>query len=326
MKFPDTRMRRLRNNDSIRKLLAENRLSTDELVYPVFLIEGKNKKDIISSMPDVERFSIDLLLKEIADVKKLGIKSILLFGVTDKKLKDSDISKSASKDGFVQRGISEIKNKFPDMVVAVDVCLCGYTESGHCGIIKDEYVDNDKSVEALSELALSYALSGADIVAPSAMMDGMVRGIRKALEDNGLKNTLIMSYSAKYASAFYGPFRDMAESAPSFGDRKSYQMPPSNSREAMREIELDIKEGADIVMVKPALMYLDVISKAKERFNMPLAAYNVSGEYSMIKFACKNGLLDERSAVMETLLSIKRAGADIIITYFAKDILRMINE
>jgi porphobilinogen synthase len=326
MGYPDIRLRRLRKNAEIRNLVKENFLSISNFMYPVFLIDGKDKKESVKTMPGVYRFSLDLLLKEIKEAEELGIKSILLFGVSEKKYSDKDIDKSYLKDNFITEAIKEIKSKFPKMVLAVDVCLCAFTQSGHCGLIKNKTIDNDLSLKAISKTALSYAKAGADMVAPSAMMDGMVGSIRKELDENDFKDTLIMSYSAKYASSFYGPFRDIADSAPSFGDRKTYQMPSPNSREAMREIELDIEEGADIVMIKPALSYLDIICKARERFDLPIAAYSVSGEYSMVKFAANSGALDEKRAILEIMESIKRAGANIIITYFAKEMGRLLNE
>jgi len=326
MGYPDTRLRRLRKSPEIRNLLKENFLSISNFMYPVFLIDGRDRKESVETMPGIYRFSFDLLIKEIKEVRELGVSSILLFGVSEKKYSDREIDKFYTKDNFITDSIKEIKNKFPDIVLAVDVCLCGFTQSGHCGIIKNKIIDNDLSLKVISRVALSYAKSGADIVAPSAMMDGMVGSIRKELDENDFKETLIMSYSAKYASSFYGPFRDIADSAPSFGDRKTYQMPSSNSLEAMREIELDIEEGADIVMIKPALPYLDIICKARERFNLPIAAYSVSGEYSMVKFASNSGALDEKRAILEIMESIKRAGANIIITYFAKEIGKLLNE
>jgi porphobilinogen synthase len=326
MGYPDTRLRRLRKSPEIRNLLKENFLSISNFMYPVFLIDGRDRKESVETMPGIYRFSFDLLIKEIKEIRELGVSSILLFGVSEKKYSDREIDKFYTKDNFITDSIKEIKNKFPDIVLAVDVCLCGFTQSGHCGIIKNKIIDNDLSLKVISRVALSYAKSGADIVAPSAMMDGMVGSIRKELDENDFKETLIMSYSAKYASSFYGPFRDIADSAPSFGDRKTYQMPSSNSLEAMREIELDIEEGADIVMIKPALPYLDIICKARERFNLPIAAYSVSGEYSMVKFASNSGALDEKRAILEIMESIKRAGANIIITYFAKEIGKLLNE
>ena len=318
MFYPSTRLRRLRLNQNIRDLVSETSVSISNLVYPLFIREGNNKTEEIDSMPGIYRYSIDNLLKEIGEIYKLGINSVLLFGIPDKK--DEMATGAYSKNGIIQRALKEIKNNFKELIVITDLCLCEYTNHGHCGVIRNGYVDNDETLELIGLTALSHAESGADIIAPSDMMDGRVAKIREVLEDNDFGNTLIMSYSAKYASAFYGPFRDAAQSSPHFGDRKSYQMNPSNIREALREIEQDIEEGADIVMVKPAMSYLDVINAAREEFNHPLAAYNVSGEYSMVKAASKMGWVDENEIILEILTSIKRAGADIIITYFAKQI------
>ncbi|NIP39563.1 MAG: porphobilinogen synthase [Candidatus Dadabacteria bacterium] len=318
MFFPITRLRRLRLNQNIRDLIKETEISVNDLIYPMFLIEGKSRSEEIESMPGIFRHSIDNALKEIELVANLGIKSVLLFGIPQKK--DDMATGAYSKKGIVQKAVKEIKKHFPDLVVITDLCLCEYTDHGHCGVIHDGYVDNDETLELLSLTALSHAEAGADIIAPSDMMDGRVAKIREVLDDNEFHNKIIMSYSAKYASAFYGPFRDAAQSAPQFGDRKSYQMNPPNIREALREIEQDIEEGADIIMVKPALSYLDVISAVREEFNHPLAAYNVSGEYSMVKAASKMGWIDENKVINEMLTSIKRAGADLIITYFAKQV------
>jgi porphobilinogen synthase len=318
MFYPATRLRRLRLNENIRNLVQESKVSLNDLIYPIFLIEGNKKSEEIESMPGVYRHTIDNTLNEISKIYDLGIKYILLFGIPHKR--DELGTGAYSKNGIIQNAVSSIKNKFKDLIVITDLCLCEYTSHGHCGVIRDGYVDNDETLELFGLTALSHAESGADIIAPSDMMDGRVAKIREVLEDNNYVNTLIMSYSAKYSSAFYGPFRDAAKSAPKFGDRKSYQMDPPNVREAIREIEQDIEEGADIIMVKPALSYLDVISAAREEFNYPLAAYNVSGEYSMVKAASKMGWIDEERVVLEILTSIKRAGADIIITYFAKQV------
>ena len=371
MKFPEYRLRRLRKNENLRKLFSETKLSISDFVMPYFVIEGKNVKQEINSMPGIFRYSIDQLLKEVEEIYKLGILSVLLFGVPDRK--DEIGSYAYSKDGIVQKAIKAIKKEIPDIVVITDVCLCSYTTHGHCGILKKrprsmvnsprsmvnsprsmvnsqrkkrcglwsvdhepltmnygpwtmDYrpIDNDATLEVLAKIALSHAEAGADIVAPSAMMDGQVQVIRKILDENGFKDVAIMSYSAKYASSFYGPFREAADSSPKFGDRKSYQMNYCNIREVLREIETDTNEGADIVMVKPALSYLDVIHVIKENFNIPLAAYNVSGEYSMVKAAAQKNWLDEKSVALEILTSIKRAGADIIITYWAKDVVKWI--
>jgi porphobilinogen synthase len=330
MSFPKIRMRRLRRSESMRKLVRETTLSVDNLVYPLFVREGKNLKKPIKSMTGCFHFSPDTIAAETAEVAKLGIPTVLLFGLPGKK--DDIGSQAWAEDGVVQRAISEIKKAVSQLLVITDICLCEYTSHGHCGVIKKStgaqehksIVDNDATCELLAKVALSHAQAGADIVAPSDMMDGRVRYIREALEENGFHDVAIMSYAAKYASAFYGPFRDAAESAPAFGDRKTYQMDHANARQAMAEIALDIEEGADIVMVKPALAYLDVIYRARQRFDCPIAAYNVSGEYMMVDSASRAGLMDKNSAMMEMLYSIKRAGADIIITYFAKDVAKLL--
>jgi len=303
--------------------VAETKLSVDDLIYPMFVMPGKNKKVPVKSMPGIYKLSIDNLIKEIRELKKLGIKAVLLFGIPSHK--DEMGTEGYDENGIIQKAVREIKKKVKDIVVITDVCMCEYTSHGHCGIIKDGDVDNDETLNYLAHMALSHAEAGADMVAPSDMMDGRVGVIREELDENGFENVAIMSYSAKYASAFYGPFREAAESPPQFGDRRSYQMDPPNVREALREIELDIEEGADIVMVKPALPYLDVIRAAREEFDHPVAAYNVSGEYSMVKAAGKLGWIDEELVMMETLTSIKRAGADLILTYFAKDAAKVLN-
>jgi porphobilinogen synthase len=297
-------------------LVRETTLSADNLVYPLFVREGKKLKEPIKSMTDCFHFSPDTVADEAAEVASLGIPAVLLFGLP--KSKDEMGSEAWVENGVVHRSIKEIKKHVPQLLVITDICLCAYTSHGHCGIVKNGKIDNDSTCELLAKVALSHAQAGADIVAPSDMMDGRVRYIREALEENGFYDVAIMSYAAKYASAFYGPFRDAAESAPAFGDRKTYQMDVANARQAMAEIELDIEEGADIVMVKPALCFLDVIYRAKQRFDCPIAAYNVSGEYMMLNTAAQAGLLDKDQTMMEMLYSIKRAGADIIITYFAK--------
>ena len=316
MAFPQIRIRRLRTTDAMRRLVRETALSVDDFVYPLFVREGKGLKEPIKSMTDCFHFSPDTIAAEAADVAALGIPAVLLFGLPAKK--DPTGSQAWSETGVIQRAIKEIRKAAPNLLVVTDVCLCEYTNHGHCGVIKNGKVDNDATCELLAKTALSHAQAGADIVAPSDMMDGRVRYIRQTLEQNGFHDTAIMSYAAKYASAFYGPFRDAAESVPAFGDRKSYQMDPPNADQAMAEIALDIEEGADIVMVKPALAYLDIIHRAKQRFDCPLAAYNVSGEYMMLNSATSAGLMDKEAAMMEMLYSIKRAGANIIITYFAK--------
>lgn len=316
------RPRRLRNTVAIRDMVRETTLDIKDLVYPLFIIEGEDIKEEISSMPDVYRYSLDRLEEEINEIVDLGIKYVILFGIP--KEKDPKGSQAYAQNGIVQEAIRKIKSINKDLYVITDVCMCEFTSHGHCGIISEEgEVINDITLEYISQIALSHAQAGADMVAPSDMMDFRIEAMRRKLDENGFKNIPIMAYSAKYASAYYGPFRDAADSAPSFGDRKSYQMDPGNTDEAMREIAMDIEEGADIVMVKPALSYLDVIRRAKDRFELPIAAYNVSGEYSMLKFAIKQGLMSE-NVMMETILSIKRAGASIIITYFAKDVARIL--
>ncbi|MEN6519777.1 MAG: porphobilinogen synthase [Armatimonadota bacterium] len=320
MSFPITRGRRLRRTEGIRRMVRETKITPDDLIYPLFVTHGLDVKMEIASMPGVYHFSVDTICHEINEAAELGVPAVLLFGIPAHK--DEVGSEAYVSDGIVQRAVREIKKCIPEMVVITDVCMCEYTSHGHCGIVQDENVLNDETLEYIARTALSHAEAGADIVAPSDMMDGRVLAIRETLDNNGFTETSIMAYSAKYASAFYGPFRDAAESAPQFGDRRGYQMDPANRREAAMEIALDIEEGADIVMVKPALPYLDVISDAVMRFDVPVAAYNVSGEYSMVKAAAKNGWLDEERAVMEILTSIKRAGADLILTYHAKDAAR----
>ncbi|MFR2518386.1 porphobilinogen synthase, partial [Peptostreptococcus stomatis] len=311
-----------RVNSITRDLVRETRLDMKSLVYPLFIVEGEKIKNEIKSMPGVYHFSIDMLDGEIEDIIKHGIQNIMIFGVTHDK--DACASSGFAEDGIVQRAVRKIKSLGKSLNVITDVCMCEYTDHGHCGILDETgYVDNDKSLAVLAKIALSHAQAGADMVAPSDMMDGRVGAIRKILDEHGFVNVGIMAYSAKFASNFYGPFRDAADSAPAFGDRKTYQMDPANFREAMLECAYDIEEGADMVMVKPALSYLDVIKGARERFDVPIVAYNVSGEYSMIKFAISQGLLNEE-AMYEAVMSIKRAGADIIITYFAKDLAKYI--
>nr|WP_314503883.1 porphobilinogen synthase [uncultured Peptostreptococcus sp.] len=316
------RPRRLRVSGIMRDLVRETRLDMKTLVYPLFIVEGQGIKNEIKSMPGVYHFSIDMLEDEIEDILRHGIQNIMVFGVTHDK--DACASSGFAEDGIVQRAVRKIKSFEKSLNVITDVCMCEYTDHGHCGILDESgYVDNDKSLAVLAKIALSHAQAGADMVAPSDMMDGRVGAIRKMLDEHGFVNVGIMAYSAKFASNFYGPFRDAADSAPAFGDRKTYQMDPANFREAMLECAYDIEEGADMVMVKPALAYLDVIKGARERFDVPIVAYNVSGEYSMIKFAISQGLLNEE-AMYEAVMSIKRAGADIIITYFAKDLAKYI--
>jgi porphobilinogen synthase len=302
--------------------VRETALAPSDLIYPLFVGPGKDEAKPIASMPGVFQLTIDRAARECREVKSLGIPAVILFGLPERK--DPAGSEAFSDSGVVQRAIREIKEQVPDLLVVTDVCLCEYTDHGHCGVIRDGSVDNDETLAILAEEALSHARAGADIVAPSDMMDGRVGAIRGALDREGLQQTAIMAYAAKYASAFYGPFREAADSAPQFGDRRSYQMDPGNSDEAIREVRLDIGEGADIVIVKPALAYLDIVYRVKREFRCPVAAYNVSGEYSMIKAAGKNGWLDEQTAMMEALLSIRRAGADLILTYFAKDAARLL--
>jgi porphobilinogen synthase len=301
----------------LRDMFRETSLSPADFIYPLFIVEGDNVKKEISSMPSQFQLSIDNALHECEELTKLNVNSVILFGIPNEK--DEVGSGAYAHDGIIQKATRAIKDRFPNMIVITDVCLCEYTSHGHCGIVDDGYVHNDKTLELLAKEAVSHAQSGADIIAPSDMMDGRIDAIRKALDANGYSDTPIMAYSAKYSSDFYGPFREAAESTPQFGDRKTYQMDFGNSDEAMREIALDIQEGSDIVMVKPALSYLDVIRRTKDSFNMPICAYNVSGEYSMVKAAAQNGWLDGEKVMMEILTSIKRAGADVIITYFAKD-------
>jgi porphobilinogen synthase len=326
MNFPKIRMRRLRSSAAIRRLVRETSLSIDNLIYPLFVREGENLKEPIKSMTGCFHFSPDTVAAEASEVANLGIPAVLLFGLPAKK--DETGSQAWAENGVVHRSIKEIKKAVPDLLVVTDVCLCAYTSHGHCGVIKKStcaqerksIIDNDATCELLAKVALSHAQAGADIVAPSDMMDGRVRYIREALEQNGFHDVAIMSYAAKFASAFYGPFRGAAESAPAFGDRKTYQADPADARQALAEIALDIEEGADIIMVKPALAYLDIIYRVHQRFDCPIAAYNVSGEYMMLNSAVEAGLLDKQQAILETLTSIKRAGADIIITYFAKEV------
>ena len=318
------RPRRLRSTKAIRNLVRETKLQIEDLIYPLFIVDGENIKREIPSMEGVYHFSVDMLEDEIKELTELGIEHVLLFGVPDDEKKDCCASEAFNPEGAVQRAIRKIKEINPQMSVICDVCMCEYTSHGHCGILTDSgYVHNDKTLDYLGKIALSYAESGADMVAPSDMMDGRIAAIRQVLDNNGFENVVIMAYSAKYASSFYGPFRDAANSAPQFGDRKTYQMDPANSNEAIVEGKLDVAEGADIIMVKPALSYLDIIQRFKDNFDLPIAAYNVSGEYSMLKLAVKQGLLNE-SAIYEAVMSIKRAGATIIITYFAKDIAKML--
>jgi porphobilinogen synthase len=331
MGFPKIRMRRLRSSDSMRRLVRETTVSVDDLVYPLFVREGKGLAEPIKSMAGCFHFSPDTIAAEAEEVASLGIPAVLLFGLPGKK--DDIGSEAWAEEGVVQRAIKQIKAVSPELLVVTDICLCEYTDHGHCGVIKEStgaqgrrrIIDNDTTCELLAKTALSHAQAGADIVAPSDMMDGRVKYIREALEENGFENVAIMSYAAKYASAFYGPFRDAAESAPAFGDRRSYQMDPANADQAMAEIAADIEEGADIVMVKPALPYLDIIARARRRFDCPIAAYNVSGEYMMVNAAADAGLADRAATMAEVLTAIKRAGASILITYFAKDVAKSLS-
>lgn len=318
------RPRRLRVSSGIRQLVRETTLETGNLVYPLFVVPGSQVRKEIASMPGVYHLSPDMAEKEAAEAFALGIPAVIIFGLPE--YKDAQGSSAWDMNSPVQKAMSLIKASLPEMVVIGDVCLCEYTSHGHCGLLRGHDVDNDSTLELLAKTAVSQAQAGADMIAPSDMMDGRIAAIRNALDKNGYGNVSIMSYAVKYASAYYGPFRDAADSAPQFGDRKSYQMDPANSREAMREVELDIAEGADIIMVKPALAYLDIVRQVRDNFDYPLAVYNVSGEYSMVKAAAAQGWIDEKRTVMETLLSMKRAGADIIITYHAMDVARWLKE
>jgi porphobilinogen synthase len=313
------RPRRLRRTPALRDLVRETTLSPDDFVLPLFVCPGDGVRNPIAAMPGVDQVSVDLVARDVRDAALLGIKAVLLFGIPETK--DPLGLESHAEDGIVQRAIRTLKDEVPELVVVSDVCLCEYTDHGHCGLLDEHgYVANDETLEALGRIALSHAQAGADVVAPSGMIDGMVRAIRTALDADGFENVAVLSYAVKYASAFYGPFREAAEGAPRFGDRKSHQMDPANAREALREAALDVEEGADALMVKPALGYLDVVRRVHERFpELPLAAYNVSGEYAMVKAAAANGWLDERAAVLEALAGIRRAGADLVVTYHAKD-------
>lgn len=325
MTFPISRPRRLRSSETMRRMVRENKVSVDDLIYPLFATNGQGVKIEIPSMPGVYQMSVDTIVEEVKEVHELGIPAVLLFGLP--AYKDEKGSSAHDDNEAVQNAIRAIKEAYPDILVIPDLCMCEYTSHGHCGILDEQgNVINDETLKVLQKIALSYAKAGADIIAPSDMMDGRIGAIREALDANGYSNIPIMAYSAKYASGFYGPFRDAADSTPAFGDRRSYQMDPPNSREAVKEVWLDIEEGADIVMVKPALAYLDIIRIIKDQVDVPVAAYNVSGEYSMIKAAVQNGWLDEKRTVMESLISMKRAGADIIITYHAKDVAKWLKE
>ena len=318
--FPQLRLRRLRRSAPLRALIRENRVDVGDLIYPMFIAEGRGLKQEITSMPGIFRYSPDQLSREIEEVASLRIPAVLLFGIPEDK--DETGSSAYRPEGVIPQAIRAIKKSAPEMLVITDVCLCEYTSHGHCGIVTDGQVDNDRTLPLLAKMAISHVAAGADIVAPSDMMDGRVKAVREVLDEKGFQHIPILSYAAKYASAYYGPFREAAGSVPQFGDRRAYQMDPPNVREALREVEQDIAEGADIIMVKPALAYLDVIRQVRDTFNYPLAAYNVSGEYAMVKAAAQRGWLDEQSVVLETLTAIKRAGADIILTYHAKDAAR----
>jgi porphobilinogen synthase len=322
MVFPEYRPRRMRRNEMLRTMIRETTLAAGQLIYPLFIVPGKNVRNAVASMPGVYQISVDQLGAEARELEELGINAVLLFGIPEKK--DGVGSSAHAKDGIVQRAIRELKSKAPNLLVITDVCLCEYTDHGHCGFLVNNEVDNDATLEILAKTALSHVRAGADMVAPSDMMDGRVAEIRAALDENNYEMIPIMSYAVKYASAFYGPFRDAADSAPQFGDRRGYQMDPANRREALREATLDVDEGADILMVKPALAYLDIIAQLRDEFDLPLAAYHVSGEYAMIKAAAANGWIDGERVMQETLLAIRRAGAEIIITYFAKDMARLL--
>ncbi len=315
--FPVTRMRRLRMKESVRRMVEETTLRAADFIYPMFVVFGTDKKEEIPAMPGIFRLSTDHLVREAERVRSLGIRAVILFGIPETK--DEMGSSGYDDDGVVQRAVRALKEKIPDLVVITDVCLCEYTNHGHCGIVADGMIVNDPTVELLARTALTHVRAGADMVAPSDMMDGRVGSIRRALDEEGFVDIPIMSYAVKYASGFYGPFREAAGSAPAFGDRRSHQMDPANVRQALREAALDVEEGADIIMVKPALAYLDVISLVRDRFDLPIAAYSVSGEYSMVKAAARNGWIDGDRVMMEILLSIKRAGADVIISYFAPE-------
>jgi len=323
--FPKVRLRRLRRSAKIRELLQEVRLSASDLICPVFVQEGLQKPEGINSMPGMMRLPFEYLPSEVKEVRSLGIPAVIVFGIPSKK--DEYGNSAFDENGIVQRAVSLIRKEVADqLAIITDVCLCQYTTHGHCGLVNDGTIDNDRSIETLAKIAVSHARAGADIVAPSAMMDGQVKTIREELDNNGFNDVAVMSYSAKHASPLYTPFRDAAHSAPKFGDRKSYQLSYANPNEAIREIELDINEGADIVMVKPAIAYLDLIYRAKQMFNVPVAAYSVSGEYALVKAAGKQGLIDEDAVMLELLTSIKRAGADIIITYFAKQAAKLLKQ
>jgi len=317
MLFPDYRARRLRQNEAFRRMIRETRLAADDLILPLFVVKGRNVRNPIESMPGHFQLSVDQLIKAATSAKNLGIPAVMLFGIPDAK--DPLGTRAYAADGIVQTAVKALKNKLSELVVITDVCLCQYTDHGHCGVVDGQTIDNDASLDLLAQTALSHAKAGADMVAPSDMMDGRVAEIRNILDENNFSQVPIMSYAAKYCSAYYGPFRSAADSAPQFGDRRTYQMDPANAIEAIREVSMDVEEGADIVMVKPALAYLDIICRVREEFDLPVAAYNVSGEFAMIKAAEKMGWIDGPAVMLETLTAIKRAGADMILTYFAMD-------
>lgn len=322
MQFPEYRPRRVRRSENIRRLVRETNLSADDFIFPLFIQEGRSIKQEIGAMPGQYRWSIDQLKPVVTEIIDAGVPGVILFGLPAKK--DEMASSAVAKDGVIPRAVKEIKNLAPELVVMTDICVCEYTSHGHCGIMHESELENDPTLELLGEMALAHANAGADIVAPSAMIDGQVGYIREALDENDFEKIAIMGYSAKYASGYYGPFREAADSAPQYGDRRGYQMDPANSREALREVTLDVGEGADIIMVKPALAYLDVICRVRDEFDLPVAAYNVSGEYAMIKAAQNQGWIDGPRVMMETLTSIKRAGADMILTYHALEAARLI--
>jgi porphobilinogen synthase len=320
MPFPIQRARRLRRTDALRSLVRETKLTRDDFVLPLFVCSGTNVRREVSSMPGVFNLSVDETATEVSRAFDIGVRSVIVFGLPESK--DEIASGAYSEDGIVQRALRAIKKSTPDVIAMADTCLCEYTSHGHCGVVRDNDVVNDESLKLLAKTALSQAEAGADVVAPSAMMDGQVAAIREALDNSGFEHTPVMAYAVKYASGFYGPFREAADSAPAFGDRRAYQMDPPNAREAMREAQLDYEEGADILMVKPATVYLDVLRMVRERFDCPLAAYHVSGEYALIKAAAQKGWIDEQRVMLETLTSIKRAGADMILTYYAREAIK----
>jgi len=324
MFYPTYRARRIRGREVFRRMVRETVLSVNDLIYPMFATFGRCVRKEVSSMPGIFQQSVDNILAEAREVRELGIPAVLLFGIPE--IKDAVGSSAFQEQGVVQEAVRALKKEFPDLAVITDVCMCEYTDHGHCGVIKDGDVDNDATLELLCREALSHARAGADMVAPSDMMDGRVRAIRETLDSNGFYQVPVMSYAVKYASGYYGPFREAAESAPQFGDRRSYQMDPANRLEAIREAAMDVEEGADIIMVKPGLPYLDIVREVRNEFNLPVAVYNVSGEYSMVKAAARNGWIDEDRVVLETMTAFKRAGADLIITYHAKDVARLLKK